>query len=159
MISLVDHLERQVASSKRLLATVLAQREAIKAQDVETVLARLSDVQQEMVKRTQLERERDSLLGAASAALGIPADRITLEDVLRLVPEPDRTSARKLSAELRGCLAEVARVHGQNRVMIRQELSFLDHLMRVLSGTPEGGYSSVGATSAPAPRNIVDMRV
>ena len=47
--------------------------------------------------------------------------------------------ARALSAELRGTLSETARIHGQNRVLIRQELAFLDHLMRVLSGTPEGG--------------------
>jgi hypothetical protein len=159
MIGLVEHLERQLASSQRLLAVVTAQREAIKAQDVETVLARLSDVQQEMVKRMQLERERDALLGAASAALGVPADKITLESVLRLVPEPDRTRARELSAELRRCLGDVARIHGQNRVMIRQELSFLDHLMRVLSGTPQGGYSPAGATPAPTPTNLVDMRV
>jgi FlgN protein len=159
MMGLVEHLERQLASSRRLLVAVTAQREAIKAQDVETVLARLSDVQQEMVKRMQLERERDALLGTASAALGIPADKITLESVLRLVAEPDRARARDLSSELRTCLAEVARVHGQNRVMIRQELSFLDHLMRVLSGTPQGAYSPGGATASPAPRNIVDMRV
>ena len=48
MMGLVEHLERQLASSRRLLVAVTAQREAIKAQDVETVLARLADIQQEM---------------------------------------------------------------------------------------------------------------
>ena len=30
-------------------------------------------------------------------------------------------------------------MHDQNRMLVRQELSFLDHLMRVLSGTPQSG--------------------
>ena len=59
---LLDHLEQQLASARRLLQIVLAQSEAIREQDVETVLARLGDVQTEMVKRVQLERERDGLL-------------------------------------------------------------------------------------------------
>jgi hypothetical protein len=41
---LVDHLERQLASAQRLLQTVIAQRDAIRAQDVEGVLARLAEV-------------------------------------------------------------------------------------------------------------------
>ena len=51
-------------------------------------------------------------------------------------------------------------VDGQNRVLIRQELSFLDHLMRVLSGTPEGAYSA-GGSSSPRVQvlNLIDMRV
>jgi hypothetical protein len=42
---LLEHLERQLASARRLLQIVLAQGEAIRLQDVETVLARLGDVQ------------------------------------------------------------------------------------------------------------------
>ena len=71
MNGLVEHLERQLESNRRLLQIVLAQGEAIKVQDVQTVLARLADVQQEMVKRAQIERERD---GAARARrLGVLA--------------------------------------------------------------------------------------
>ena len=47
-------------------------------------------------------------------------------------PQPTRERARELSAELRGLLAEIERVHDQNRILIRQELSFLDHLMRLM---------------------------
>ena len=63
-------------------------------------------------------------------------------------------------AELRGTLSETARIHGQNRVLIRQELAFLDHLMRVLSGTPEGAYSAAGGSSTrPQVLNLIDTRV
>ena len=160
MTGLIDHLERQLASAQRLLQTVIAQRDAIRAQDVEGVLARLAEVQQEMGRRMQLERERDVLLDQASTALRRPASDLTLEMLLVLVPAGDAVRARTLSAELRGTLSETARIHGQNRVLIRQELAFLDHLMRVLSGTPEGAYSAAGGSSStPQILNLIDMRV
>ena len=155
---LIEHLDRQLTSSRRLLGIVLAQGDAIKVQDVEAVLARLADVQAEMVKRAQIERERDVLLQHASVALGVPVAEVNLESILVLVPVDEAEHARELSAELRGLLAEVARVHAQNRVLIRQELAFLDHLMRVLSGVPQAGYSPFGDERSPQPTNLVDMR-
>lgn len=160
MTGLIEHLERQLASAQRLLQTVISQRDAIRAQDVEGVLARLAEVQQEMGRRMQLERERDVLLDHASTALRRPASDLTLEMILVLVPAGDAVRARTLSAELRGTLSETARIHGQNRVLIRQELAFLDHLMRVLSGTPEGAYSAAGGSSStPQILNLIDTRV
>jgi len=160
MTGLIDHLDRQLASARRLLQTVIAQRDAIRAQDVESVLARLAEVQQEMGRRMQLERERDVLLDQASTALRRPASDLTLEMILVLLPGDDAVQARALSAELRGTLSETARIHGQNRVLIRQELAFLDHLMRVLSGTPEGAYSAAGGSSTrPQVLNLIDTRV
>lgn len=160
MTGLIDHLERQLASAQRLLQTVISQRDAIRAQDVEGVLARLAEVQQEMGRRMQLERERDVLLDQASTALRRPASDLTLEMILVLVPAGDAVRARTLSAELRGTLSETARIHGQNRILIRQELAFLDHLMRVLSGTPEGAYSAAGGSSStPQIANLIDTRV
>lgn len=155
---LLDHLDQQLASARRLLQIVLAQGEAIREQDVETVLARLGDVQTEMVKRVQLERERDGLLARAASGLSINLEDVTLDTLLANLIQPDADRARRVSAELRGTLAEVARVHAQNRILIRQELSFLDHLMRVLSGMPQAGYSPIGNTAAPQPANLVDTR-
>jgi hypothetical protein len=52
--------------------------------------------------------------------------------------EAERVQAS--SAELRGLLAEIAREHGINRALMRQELAFLDHLVRLV-GEPaaDGG--------------------
>ena len=158
MSTVVAHLEKQVASSRRLLGIVLAQGEAIRAQDVEGVLARLSDVQIEMAVRNRLEFERDGILRDASARLGIAPEQVDLEGVLVDAPATEADRARELSAELRGLLLETQRTHEQNRVLIRQELSFLSHLMSVMSGAPRAGYSPDGWTATPQPSRAVDAR-
>ena len=72
--------------------------------------------------------------------------------MLALEPQIDGQQARDLSAELKGLVTETSRVHDQNRLLVRQELSFLDHLMRVLSGTPQSGYSPAGLERDAADR-------
>jgi hypothetical protein len=159
MTELLNHLTRQVESARKLLGIVLAQSEAIKRQDVESLLARLGDVQSEMRTRERLEHERDSIIRVAAAQLGVAPGEIDIDSILALVPQAEAERARALSAELRGLLTEIGQVHTSNRVLIRQELSFLDHLMRVLSGAPEAGYSQTGWTHAPQTANVVDARV
>ena len=158
MNEVVAHLQRQVESSRRLLGIVLAQTDAIKAQDVEGVLARLADVQAEMAVRQRLENERDSILFMAAERLGIDPGNVDLEGVLVDCPPAEAQRARMLSAELRGLLLETQRTHDQNRVLIRQELAFLSHLMSLLSGAPRAGYSPDGWMEAPQPARAVDAR-
>jgi hypothetical protein len=155
---LTDHLQRQLESSRRLLEIVLSQRDSIRKQDVEAVLASLTDVQSEMGYRARLEQERDAILREAAAATGAAPDTLDLESVLVGMPEHEAAQARALSAELRGLISEVGRIHDSNRVLLRQELTFLDHLMRVLSGTPQAGYSPSGWTTARQTSNVVDAR-
>ena len=160
MTALLEHLRTQVASAQRLLMVLLAQRDCIKRQDAEGVLARLGDVQAELAVRERIERERDELLRSTAARIGVAPEAVHLDDILTGLPERDAYEARTLSAELKGLLAEISLVHQQNRVLIRQELSFLDHLLRVLSGAPQGGYSSAGGFASAAQRYAtVDARV
>ena len=54
------------------------------------------------------------------------------------------------SAELRGLLSEIAREHGINRALMRQELTFLSHLTRLIGQEPEAGYARPGANTSTA---------
>lgn len=160
MSQLIDHLRMQVASARRLLMVLLSQRDSIRKQDVEGVLARLGDVQAELAVRQRIERERDDLLRTAGTRLGVAPDALHLEDLLGGVPGEQADEARNLSAELKGLLSEISVVHQQNRLLIRQELSFLDHLLRVLSGAPQAGYSASGGFASATPAfATVDTRV
>jgi hypothetical protein len=133
------HLELQIGSAQRLLDLVLRQGAAIREREVETVLARLADIQVEMAAREALEREREELIGRAATRLGIGADEVSLAALGRLASPPEQESLLARSATLRGLLAEIAREHGINRALMRQELTFLDHLIRISGENPEPG--------------------
>lgn len=153
---LLAHLDAQIASAGRLLALVLEQGAAVRRKDVDAVLARLAAIQTEMGRRGQLEQERMRLLASAGRALGTVPSQVTLESLCTLVTPGAAELARNRSAQLRGMLSEIAREHGINRALMRQELAFLSHLVRLVGNEHEGGYrrggdSDGGESSAPAP--------
>jgi FlgN protein len=143
----IAHLDAQIASARRLLDAVLRQGQAIRVRQVDDVLARLTDIQAEMGRRAALETSRTAILTSAGAALGIAPHTVTLDALAALLAPAQEPVARERSAELRGLLAEIAREHAINRALMRQELAFLDHLMRELGAEPDTGYA---ATMVPA---------
>ena len=157
-MSVLAHLRLQLESARRLLGIMLAQTDAITRQDVESVLARLGDLQGELGHRNRLEADRDVLLREAGRVLGRDASELEFDDLLTLCPAVEVEPVKAASAELRGLLHEIGRVHEQNRVLIRQELSFLDHLMRLMSGAPQAGYRPGGWTGAPQTISVVDAK-
>ena len=161
--ALLAHLGEQIASTQRLLGHVMAQLTAIRERDVDGVLACVAEIQGEMERRAGLERVRAELLGRAGQHLGVPAHVVTLDAICTLVAPPEASAARERSAELRGLLAEVGRQHQANRILMRQELSFLEHLTRLLGGEEHGGYAPPGAgapvhPAAVNPHRVLDMK-
>jgi hypothetical protein len=158
---LLVHLDTQISSARQLLKLVLAQGAAIRERDTDAVLARLADIQSEMVRRGTLEQERAQLLQRAGASIGVPATSVTLERLCSLVTPGAARAAMERSAELRGLLAEIAREHGINRALMRQELTFLSHLTRLIGNEPEAGYRppNAGAGAAtPPPYRALDLQ-
>jgi hypothetical protein len=150
---LVAHLDAQIASAQRLLDAVLRQGQAIRVRQVDEVLARLTDIQAEMGRRAALEAHRAAILNAAGTALGIPPHTVTLEALSLLLAPAQATVAAERSAQLRGLLAEITREHAINRALMRQELAFLDHLMRELGGELDTGYAPpANGGGRPTPR-------
>jgi hypothetical protein len=88
------------------------------------------------------------VLQGAASLLGVPAHQVTLERLCALITTGGARAARERSAELRGLLGEIAREHGINRALMRQELAFLSHLTRLVGGEPEAGYQPGGAPPA-----------
>jgi hypothetical protein len=158
----LEHLDAQLGSARRLLAQILRQSGAIRRRDVDGVLATMTDIQSEMASRGRLESERTELLWRAGSALALPAEAVTLTELTSLMSEPDADEARTRSAELRGLLGEVEREHSINRALMRQELSFLEHLTRMLGGGSENpGYRPPGRsparTSSRSALHVLDL--
>ncbi len=162
-VEVIDHLGEQISSGRRLLGSILAQGKAIREQDVEGVVSRLGDIKTEMDLRGRLEGTRSELLTRAGQQLGIPPAAVTLEALTTLMAPLEAAAARERSAELRGLLAEVGRQHQANRILMRQELAFLEHLTRLLGGEEHGGYAPPGAgapvhPAAMNPHRVLDMK-
>jgi hypothetical protein len=161
--AVIEHLTQQVESARRLLELTLKQGAAVRARDVDGVVRRLSDTKLELGRRERLELERSALLARAGDALGAPAERVRLEDITTLLSPTDADRARSLSAELRGVLGDVQRETQVNRSLMRQELSFLDHLLKLAGHPAEPGYRPSGrqplTTAGPAPvtRRMLDL--
>jgi FlgN protein len=158
---LLAHLDVQLASARKLLGFVLAQGAAIRERNVDGVLARLTDIQAEMARRGGLEQDRAALLQRAGAALGVPAAQVTLDRLCVLVTPGAADAARDRSAELRGLLAEIAREHGINRALMRQELAFLSHLTRLIGRESEPAYrpgAAPGPAATPGGHHVLDLQ-
>jgi flagellar FlgN protein len=148
------HLDAQLASAQRLLQAVLAQGAAIRAQDVDGVVRQVAAFQAELERRARLEEDRARLLARAGAQLGLPAGAVTLSQLAALMPAADAQLAHARSAELNGLLAELTREHACNQALMRQELAFLDHLLRLVdpaASTDAGAYTAGGIRPAHVP--------
>lgn len=149
------HLDAQIQSARRLLASVLAQGVAIRNRDVEGVLLRLTEMKTEMARRAGLEQQRSELLLEAGLELGLAPEGVTLEAMTSLMSPHEAELVRAESGELRGLLAEIAREHGINRALMRQELAFLDHLVRLIGQEPDPGY---GAETPAFAHRVLDTQ-
>jgi FlgN protein len=154
----LTHLDAQIESARRLLGSILGQGHAIRERDVDNVLARLADIKTEMDLRARLEGERTDLLVRAGAQLGVPAAAVTLEAMTGLMTPGVSERARERSAELRGLLDEVTREHGINRALMRQELAFLDHLVRLLAKEPDTGYRPNGPAAPQSSHHVLNLQ-
>lgn len=139
----LTHLEVQLASARGLLQIVLEQATAIRARDVPAVVTLTGVLAAELQRRGNIELARAQLLERAGARLGIAAGAVTLTLLAELMDPASAALAQERSAELRGLLDVIAREHHVNRALMTQELSFLDHLLR-LSGTGDTGYDAGG---------------
>jgi len=156
----IAHLDAQIVSARRLLESVLRQGAAVRERQVDGVLASMTEIQAEMGARGRLEHERAGLLMRAGQALGLAPQGVTLEAMTRLMAPAEGDAARARSAELRGLLAEIARVHGINRALMRQEMAFLDHLTRMIGAEPQTGYRppAAAASGVPARHRVLDLQ-
>ena len=138
--AVLEHLDEQLASGRRLLDAVQRQGVATRRQDVDAVLACLTEIQGEMERRGKLEQERTALLMGAAGQLARQPHEVTLDALASLMAPAEGAAAHERSSELRGLLAEIQREHHVNRALMRQELAFLDHLVRTFAADEQPAY-------------------
>ncbi|MFT4034420.1 MAG: flagellar export chaperone FlgN [Patulibacter sp.] len=165
--ALLAHLDTQLRSADRILELVLEQVRAIRARDVHRVLEIVGYLQVEAEARAALESDRVALLTAAGNVLGVHGNAITLEAFCSLLDPATAAAVTSRSNQLKGVLREVRDEHLVARALMRQELAFVDRLVRVLGATDDtatGAYSRVtgpllGSTAPFAPTHpLLDLQ-
>jgi hypothetical protein len=155
---LLAHLDAQLASARRLLQAALAQGAAIRAQDFDVVVRQVAAFQAEIERRARLEEDRARLLARAGAVLRVAPAAVTLSQLTTLMGAQDAQLAHARSAELQGLLAELTREHACNQALMRQELAFLDHLLRLVDPAAPGdagAYTAGAIRTAQIPHTAV----
>lgn len=147
---LLAHLDAQIASVARLLEIVLAQGAAIRARDVDGVVRQVAAFQAELERRTRVEDDRNRLLARAGAAMGMAPQTVTLTQLTATMTPDEAERATHRSAELQRLLAELQREHACNQALMRQELAFLDHLLRLVDPTAPVAYEAGGTRASGA---------
>ena len=150
---LLVHLDTQIASARRLLGSC-SSRARRSAPATSTPCSPASPTSRpRWAAAAASSRTAPGCCSAPASRSASGRRQVTLEGLCALVsPAPPQT-ARDRSAELRGLLAEIAREHGINRALMRQELAFLAHLTRLIGHEPEAGYGTPRRRGpAPAPR-------
>jgi flagellar biosynthesis/type III secretory pathway chaperone len=159
---LLAHLDAQVASAERLLDVVLAQGTAIRVRDVDGVVRQVAAFQAELERRTRVEDDRGRLLARAGAALGMAPGAVTLTQLTARMTPDEAERAHRRSAELQRLLAQLQHEHACNQALMRQELAFLDHLLRLVDPSAPVAYAAGGArpraTGAPTAHRQLDLQ-
>lgn len=154
-MALLAHLDDQLRSADRMLDLVLRQARAVRTREVETVLALVGQIQAEVEARSRLEADRTALLTAAGQQLGVHGSAITIDAFCSLLDPSIAFEAKERSERLRGVLREVRDEHLVVRALMRQELAFVDHLVRLMGAGDDsrnGTYAPPqGARNAAAP--------
>ena len=140
----IAHLDTQLESARRMLGIVLEQGAAIRRRDVQNVVRLAGALQVEMHHREVIENDRMKLFERAAPQLGPDTDAggITLTALEALMDPDSAYYARFRSRELSAALDEIQREHQTNRVLMQQELAFLDHLLRLAGSGGSGAYLS-----------------
>lgn len=139
---ILAHLDTQLVSAHRLEQIVLEQAGAIRKRAVPEVVRLAGLLQAEVHHRQLIELERERLAQRAAQTLGVPADQVTIAMLADVMDGASAEIARARATELRSLLEQIQREHATNRALMRQELAFLDHLLR-LAGAP-GSYDATG---------------
>ncbi|MDO9353264.1 MAG: flagellar export chaperone FlgN [Solirubrobacteraceae bacterium] len=164
--ALLKHLDDQLRSADRMLDLVLRQARAVRVRDIEVVLSLVGQIQAESDARARLEADRTTLLTQAGSLLGVHGSAITIDAFCSLLDPASAFEARERSERLRGVLREVRDEHLVTRALMRQELAFVDHLVRLMgagddpnNGTyapPTGPRSN--AAPARQPHRLLDLQ-
>lgn len=162
MLSLacLAHMQQEEAMLAETLDSLRLVRAALRGGSLDSLKdaldrqARLAHASQELrERRARLRREM-------SAVLGIAPQSVTLKMLAARLPGDAGTRLASCRDRLSAMAAEVDHLNRANAALVGQSLDFLERFFIEITGGDRGGagYSSAGATRAPALGSIIEAR-
>lgn len=124
------NVQEQTRVWSRLLDLSRAQLAALQAQDVHAVHAILQEIEIVMLDRSRTEVRRGMLLNQAASMLGMAPDHVTRDVIVAQCDAPLGEALEEAAEELRALIVELDAVVARNTVMLEQELSIIEVLVR-----------------------------
>ncbi|WP_210493834.1 hypothetical protein [Patulibacter sp. SYSU D01012] len=159
---LLGHLDEQLRSIERLARAVEALGTAVRVRDAPSVLRHTGTIEAETTFRVALEERRTALLVRGGQLLGMEPWAVTVTDLCTLLSPEEAEAVTGRSVQLVGATEAVAREHEANRMLLYQELTFVEHLLR-LGGAPPRDVTyepPPGVRPQPnaVPMSVLDLR-
>ena len=155
----LDHLRVEEMFRARAVAVLHAVQQALSVGRW-SALADLAPVQEQLGQESeQLGSARRRLCAEASAVLGVPAEELTLEQIARRLPEPDRARVLEQRGALRAGARETHRLAQVCSVVARYHLDFIQRFFAELTGRADGAcYGPEGTLQPSACRSLLQAR-
>ncbi len=146
VILLREHLEAEIAVHRRLMALAELEERALIAND-RVALARINRDQIEPAgEAARLRACRERLVIGLAERLAVPTRDVRLAKLIDLLPEPNRRDLTELRTTLAALLTKLQASIERNHTLIRSSLSFVQTILRAISGSPApiGAYDRRG---------------
>ncbi len=146
-LTIQDVVQQRLVEKERLIVK----------QDTAGLQALLAECEPVLQHLEELTQRRLRILSLIGRRLGLPAEDITMQEVIDHTDEPDRAELADLREKLRDRLQQVGRLNRRVNVLIRHALDTNRALLHVLFGERQPrarGYAASGQpvdTISPSP--------
>jgi hypothetical protein len=128
-------------------------RTAIENQDITTLERVTKDEQPLMFMLVENERERKNLMNIFSKKLDMPAEEITIQDVVEICPNSFVQALKRTQVELSNILQEQISINEINRRLIESRLEYISFMLDANREDITNAYNSLGVEGIRTPRS------
>lgn len=122
-------------------------RAAIENQDIKTLERIVKDEQPLMFMLTENERERKNLMLAFSEKTGVPAEEITIQEIVDICPAAFLTALKRTQVELTNIIQAQVSINEINRRLIESRLEYISFMLDSTRDNVTNAYNNSGGES------------
>lgn len=127
-------------------------RTALEKQDIVALDKIVKDEQPLMFMLSENERERKSLMSSFSEKLGIPEEKITVQDIINICPQSFLAALKRTQVELTNIVQAQININDINRRLIESRLEYISFMLDSTRDDITNAYNLTGTEARKMPR-------